>query len=175
MSQNRVEIVEKSLDAFLESAEPAPALLADDEPLADGSALSARRARELFEDMAQSRALDVAARELKKTSKTFYTISSAGHELNAVVGALLRPTDPCFLHYRSGALMMARARKLPGTTPLFDTLLSLCASKEDPIAGGRHKVWGSRPLWVPPQTSTIASHLPKATGLAFALALARRQ
>jgi 2-oxoisovalerate dehydrogenase E1 component len=35
-------------------------------------------------------------------------------------------------------------------------------------------VWGSRPLWVPPQTSTIASHLPKAMGLAFSLARARR-
>lgn len=70
--------------------------------------------------------------------------------------------------------MMARARRLPGSTPLFDTLLSICASREDPIAEGRHKVWGSRPLWVPPQTSTIASHLPKATGMAFALARARR-
>ena len=35
-------------------------------------------------------------------------------------------------------------------------------------------MWGSRPLWVPPQTSTIASHLPKAMGLAFSLARARR-
>ena len=35
-------------------------------------------------------------------------------------------------------------------------------------------MWGSRALWVPPQTSTIASHLPKATGLAFSLARARR-
>ena len=70
--------------------------------------------------------------------------------------------------------MMARARKLPGSTPLFDTLLSFCASKDDPIARGRHKVWGSKALWVPPQTSTIASQLPKAMGCAFALALARR-
>jgi len=61
-----------------------------------------------------------------------------------------------------------------GITPLLDTLLSICASSEDPIAEGRHKVWGSRPLWVPPQTSTIASHVPKATGMAFALARARR-
>ncbi len=70
--------------------------------------------------------------------------------------------------------MMARARQLPGSTPLFDTLLSLCAKRDDPIAQGRHKVWGSRALWVPPQTSTIASHLPKATGLAFALRRAVR-
>jgi 2-oxoisovalerate dehydrogenase E1 component len=35
-------------------------------------------------------------------------------------------------------------------------------------------VWGSRALWVPPQTSTIASHLPKAVGLALALSRAKR-
>ena len=121
-----------------------------------------------------SRALDVAARELKRTNRSYYTISSAGHENNAVVGALLRPTDPCFLHYRSGALMMARARQVPGSTPAFDTLLSLCASSDDPIAEGRHKVWGSRAMWVPPQTSTIASHLPKAVGCAFSIGRARR-
>ena len=72
--------------------------------------------------------LDVAARRLKLRNLGFYTISSAGHEQNACLGALLRTTDPCFLHYRAGGLMMARARKLPGSTPLFDTLLSICAS-----------------------------------------------
>ena len=118
--------------------------------------------------------MDVAARELKRTNRSYYTISSAGHENNAVVGTLLKPTDPCFLHYRSGALMMARARQVPGSTPAFDTLLSLCAARDDPIAEGRHKVWGSKAMWVPPQTSTIASHLPKAVGCAFSLGRARR-
>ncbi len=173
MSTNRVAVVEKNLDDYLAAAAPAARALADDEPLREGSSLTSRKALELFEDMVLSRALDVAARELKKTGLSFYTISSAGHEANAVLGAQLRLTDPCFLHYRSGAFMMARARKLPGSTPLFDTLLSLCASKDDPTAQGRHKVWGSKPMWVPPQTSTIASHLPKAMGLAFALSLAR--
>src|SRR3546814_7334359 len=46
--------------------------------------------------------------------------------------------------------------------PNWDMLLSFAASSEDPISGGRHKVIGSRPLAIPPQTSTIASHLPKA-------------
>ncbi|MCY3001737.1 MAG: thiamine pyrophosphate-dependent enzyme, partial [Planctomycetota bacterium] len=55
-----------------------------------------------------------------------------------------------------------------------DTLLSLVASAEDPASGGRHKVWGSRALWVPPQTSPIASHLPKAVGLAISFARAKR-
>ncbi len=174
VSTNRVAVVEQQLDLYLEGAAAAALRLGPDQPVAAGSSLGARQALELFEDQCLSRALDVAARELKKTNRSFYTISSAGHENNAVIGALLRLDDPCFLHYRSGGLMMARSRKRPGTTPAFDTLLSLCASKEDPISNGRHKVWGSRELWVPPQTSTIASHLPKAVGLAFSIGRAKR-
>jgi 2-oxoisovalerate dehydrogenase E1 component len=174
VSTNRVAVVESNLDAYLASAPPAERPLDPDAPIREGSGLSARRAIELFEDQVLSRALDVAARELKRTNRSFYTISSAGHENDAVLGALLRLDDPCFLHYRSGGLMMARSRKAPGVTPAFDTLLSLCASSEDPISGGRHKVWGSRRMWVPPQTSTIASHVPKAVGMAFAIGRARR-
>jgi len=174
MTFDRVPIVEQALDDYLAGAADAAQSLEPGAPLREGSGLSARRAIELFEDQVTSRAIDVAGRELKKTDRSFYTISSAGHENNAVLGAILRITDPAFLHYRSGALMMARARQLPGMTPAFDALLGIVASSDEPIAQGRHKVWGSRPLWVPPQTSTIASHLPKAMGLAFSLARARR-
>jgi 2-oxoisovalerate dehydrogenase E1 component len=174
MSANRVAVVEKNLDDWLAGASGPGVRLGPDEPLHANGALTAREALELFECQLASRALDVASRELKRVGQSFYTIGSAGHENDVVLGALLRLDDPCFLHYRSGALMMARARKRPGSTPVFDTLLGFCASAEDPASGGRHKVWGSRDLWVPPQTSTIASHLPKAAGLAFALARARR-
>jgi len=174
MSTNRIAIVEKNLDDYLAGAEPAAHRLGPDDPLQPGTTLTARKAVEIFEDQMLSRTLDVVARELKKTGESFYTISSAGHEQNAIMGALLRTTDPAFLHYRSGAFMMARARQHAGSTPLFDTLLSLCASKDEPISQGRHKVWGSRELWVPPQTSTIASHVPKAMGTAWALSRARR-
>jgi 2-oxoisovalerate dehydrogenase E1 component len=174
MTFDRVPIVESALDAYLNSASQPATLLSPDATLSAQSDLTARQAVNLFEDQVTSRQLDVAARELKKTDRSYYTIGSAGHEQNAVLGARLRVTDPAFLHYRSGAFMMARARQLPGSTPVFDTLLGAVASSEDPIARGRHKVWGSRPLWVPPQTSTIASHLPKAMGMAFSLARARR-
>ncbi len=170
----RVEIVQNALDIYLANAQPAQTRLAKTDVLSPETSLTVQQALEIFEDQAASRLLDVAARELKKRNEGFYTISSAGHENNAIVGALLRLDDPCFLHYRSGGLMMARARKLPGSNPILDTLLSFCASSDDPISQGRHKVWGSRPLWVPPQTSTIASHLPKASGFAFALRSARR-
>ncbi len=174
MTWDRVAVVERQLDTFLASAEPAPRRLAPDEPIAAGAGLTAAIARALLEDQLVSRQLDVAARELKKTDRSFYTISSAGHENNAVVGARLRVDDPAFLHYRSGGFVMARARQLAGSTPAFDTLLGVVASSDDPIAQGRHKVWGSRAMWIPPQTSTIASHLPKAMGLAFSLARAKR-
>ena len=174
MTWDRVAIVEQQLDNQLTSAQPDRPRLAASAPLRDGTTLSVATALGLFEDQLASRQVDVASRELKKTNRSFYTIGSAGHENNAVIGARLRIDDPAFLHYRSGGFVMARSRKLAGATPALDTLLGVVASGEDPIAQGRHKVWGSRALWIPPQTSTIASHLPKAMGLAFSLARAKR-
>ena len=53
-------------------------------------------------------------------------------------------------------------------------LLGLVAAAAEPISGGRHKVIGHADLHIIPQTSTIASHLPRAVGLAFALGRAAR-
>lgn len=174
MAKTRVEIVQENLLGWLGSAPPPAKLLPTDAPLAPGTTLTVRSALAIFEDQVTSRLLDVAARELRKTNQSFYTISSAGHEQNAVIGALLRIDDPCFLHYRSGGLVMARSRLAAAGDRILDGVRSFCASADDPISGGRHKVWGSKPLWIPPQTSTIASHLPKAYGLAYALRRARR-
>ena len=145
-----------------------------DEPILDGSACSARDFDEMFRSQLISRHLDLMARVLRVQQKVFYTIGSSGHEGNAMVARLTRHTDPAFLHYRSGAFMAERFRKLPGMDPVMDSALSFAASKDDPISGGRHKVWGSKPLWVLPQTSTIASHLPKALGTAIAVEQGKR-
>ena len=147
---------------------------AADAPVLPGSACSAADFLELFESQLVSRHLDLMARVLRVQQKVFYTIGSSGHEGNAMVARLTRHTDPAFLHYRSGGFMAERFRKLPGMDPVMDSALSFAASAEDPISGGRHKVWGSKPLWVLPQTSTIASHLPKALGTAVAIEQARR-
>lgn len=128
---------------------------------------------QLFESQLLSRHLDLMARQLKEKNLGFYTIGSSGHEGNAAIAKVFRYTDMAFLHYRSGAFMLQRARHLAKTDPVYDHLLSLMASSEDPIASGRHKVFGSVPLFVPPQTSTIASHLPKAVGAAFSITRAR--
>jgi 2-oxoisovalerate dehydrogenase E1 component len=135
--------------------------------------LTAAQALELFDAMLASRHLDVAARRLRAAGAGFYTIGSAGHEANAGVAAALRVTDPALLHYRSGGFYLARAAQA-GRDGVPDVLLGLAGAASEPIAGGRHKVFGHRDLNVIPQTSTIASHLPRAVGLAFALARARQ-
>ncbi len=129
---------------------------------------------ELFRAQALSRHLDRAARDLQARGEGFYTIGSSGHEGLAAVAAALRPTDMAFLHYRDAAFQIARAAQVPGQDPLGDMLLSFVASSDDPISGGRHKVLGSAVLNIPPQTSTIASHLPKAVGTAYSIGLAKR-
>lgn len=139
------------------------------------SGLDAADAQRLFRAQCLSRALDIVSRQMQKAGQGFYTIGSSGHEGMAAVAHALRPTDPALLHYRDAAFQIARADQVPGQDMARDMLLSFALSSDDPISGGRHKVLGSRALNIPPQTSTIASHLPKAVGLAHAIALARRQ
>lgn len=126
---------------------------------------------EIFESQILSRRLDMESRNLQAIGEGFYTIGSSGHEGNAAVSAALRLDDMAFLHYRDAAFFIQRSKKLAGQTPLWDMLLSFTASSEDPISAGRHKVLGSKALHIPPQTSTIASHLPKAVGAAHSIRL----
>lgn len=174
MAVNRAGIVDRNFVALLEQLPEGPRRDDLDSPVREGTSLTAREALALFECQVESRHLDLAARALKARNACFYTIGSSGHEGNAVVAAATRPDDPAFLHYRSGAFFVRRARQVPGSTPLMDVLLGLVASSDEPIAGGRHKVFGSLPLAIPPQTSTIASHLPKALGMALAIERAKR-
>jgi len=172
---NRAEVCDQNFVEFVQNwqgSSTRPSAL--DAPVLAGSLASVRDFVELFESQLISRHLDLMARVLRVKNKVFYTIGSSGHEGNAMVARLTRHTDPAFLHYRSGAFMAERFRKLPGMDPIMDSALSFAASKDDPASGGRHKVWGSKPLWVLPQTSTIASHLPKALGTAIAIEQARR-
>jgi 2-oxoisovalerate dehydrogenase E1 component len=144
-------------------------------PIRAGSALTRQRGLELFGAQLASRHLDLAARWLRARGAGYYTIGSSGHEGNAGVAAALRITDPALLHYRSGAFYLARCQQAsPPRDGVRDVLLGLVAAADEPIAGGRHKVFGHPQLHIIPQTSTIASHLPRALGLAFALDRAAR-
>jgi 2-oxoisovalerate dehydrogenase E1 component len=146
-----------------------------DQPVRDGAALTGSQVYQMFQAQLASRHLDLAARWLRSFGEGFYTIGSSGHEGNAAVAAALRPTDPALLHYRSGGFYCARATQGGDLDDAIrDVLRGLVASAREPIAGGRHKVFGSAPLNVIPTTSTIASHLPRAVGIAFAIERARR-
>ena len=161
---NRAEIVDQNFLDFVNDWEADAPGARLDEPAT---------LLQIFEAQILSRHLDLEARAMRARNEGFYTIGSSGHENNAAIGHAARLTDPAFLHYRSGGFMMARGLKNPETDPVLATALSLAASSDDPVSGGRHKVWGSDD-WVLPQTSTIASHLPKAVGTAIALAQVKR-
>ena len=131
-------------------------------------------ANSVFRSACLTRALDRQSRAMQAKGQGFYTIGSSGHEGMASISAALDPGDIAFLHYRDAAFMIQRAAQVPGQSIAWDLLLSFSCSSDDPISGGRHKVLGSKVLNIPPQTSTIASHLPKAVGAAYSIGLARR-
>ncbi len=137
--------------------------------------LAAETAVSIYRSACLTRALDRTSRAMQAAGQGFYTIGSSGHEGMAAVAAALQPADMAFLHYRDAAFQIQRAQQVPGQTITWDMLLSFACSAEDPISGGRHKVLGSKALNIPPQTSTIASHLPKAVGAAYSIGLAKRQ
>jgi 2-oxoisovalerate dehydrogenase E1 component len=128
---------------------------------------------EIWRAQVDSRQADYAARWLQQHGRSFYTIGSAGHESNAAVALALRVDDPALLHYRSGAFYLARAAQAD-IDGMRDVMLGIVAAAVEPIAGGRHKVFGRKELAIIPMTSTIASHLPRAVGMALAIDRAPR-
>ncbi|WP_372571930.1 thiamine pyrophosphate-dependent enzyme [Ruegeria jejuensis] len=164
---DRADIVDQAFRQRLASGDLPPGQPAQG-PLSDTQAVAIFRAQCL------SRNLDRRSRKMQAEGQGYYTIGSSGHEGMAAVAAALRPDDMAFLHYRDGAFQCMRSQQVPGVTPTWDILLSFATAMDDPISGGRHKVLGSHPLLIPPQTSTIASHLPKAVGAAYSVGLAKR-
>ncbi len=124
---------------------------------------------DIFDTQLMNRHLDLMARRTK--GQTFYSIGSSGHEGMAALAIASSPTDMAFLHYRDATFCIQRRKAVEGASPLWDMALSFAASSEDPVSGGRHKVLGGYDIMTPPQTSTIASHLPKAVGAAHSLCL----
>jgi len=169
---DRTEIVHQSFERHVLGGN-LPTAVSTRTPAEAG--LSTAQLVEMFRAQALSRHLDRTARRLRARDEVYYTIGSSGHEGMAAVATAFRPDDMALLHYRDAAFQLARAGQVPGQNAVLDMLLGFAASADDPISGGRHKVLGSRPLMIPPQTSTIASHLPKAVGIAYSIGMAKRR
>ncbi|MBT4962902.1 MAG: MFS transporter [Francisellaceae bacterium] len=129
---------------------------------------------DIFSSQIETRVLDLVARELKQNNQGFYTIGSSGHEGMAAVAYALGLKNMAFLHYRDLAFMLQRSKIKHDDTMVINHLRALTASSQDPISSGRHKVLGDKSLHVPPQTSTIASHSPRALGCAYSIGLAKK-
>jgi 2-oxoisovalerate dehydrogenase E1 component len=128
--------------------------------------LSAQQKVEIYRLMFLSRSVDDREVLLKRQQKTFFQISTAGHEALQVGAALaLRPGyDWFFPYYRDGALCLAL-----GVTP-YDMMLQAAGAATDPASGGRQmpRHWSSRALHIVSTSSSTATQLLHAVGCAEA-------
>nr|WP_269329893.1 transketolase C-terminal domain-containing protein [Kineosporia babensis] len=124
---------------------------------------------DLFEAQAASRWLDVAARRMAAAGLGSHTVASAGHEGNAAVALALRSNDPAVLHHRSTAFYLARLASAGLEDGISAVARGLAGSVEQPAGGGRRATPAHAEVAVLPSPSTVAGHLPRALGLAWAI------
>lgn len=127
--------------------------------------------KHIFLCQIHTRNIDLKSRELERRGDGFYSICSAGHESNAAIAAAIGSQSPAFLHYRSIAFCLYRSGVDYLENQVRQELRSIMASSKDAVSGGRHRLIANLEKNIYPQTSIIASQLPKAVGYAFGLSL----
>ena len=132
----------------------------------DASGLSAQDLIKIYRLMYMSRRIDDREILLKRQQKTFFQVSSAGHEALEVSAALaLKPGyDWFFPYYRDRALCLAL-----GVTPA-EMFLQAVGAGNDPASGGRQMPahWSSRSLNIVSTSSSTATQVLHAVGCAEA-------
>ncbi len=121
----------------------------------------------MYRAMLTARLCDEAAFRLNRQGKAPFVVPVSGHE-GCQVGtawALRRGQDIWVPYYRDLAVVL-----VAGMSP-YEVFLGLFAKAEDPTSGGRQMPahWGSRRLGIITHSSPIATQVPHAAGIAYAI------
>jgi len=136
--------------------------------LHEARCFSADDLRSMYRAMVTARLVDEAAFRLNRQGKAPFVVPVSGHE-GCQVGtawALECGRDVWLPYYRDvGVVLVA------GFTP-YDIFLGLFAKADDPSSAGRQMPshWGSSRLGIISHSSPIASQMPHASGIAYAIA-----
>jgi 2-oxoisovalerate dehydrogenase E1 component alpha subunit len=121
----------------------------------------------MYRFMVTARLLDEAQFRLNRQGKAAFVIPVSGHEAcqMGTAWALQPGKDIWVPYYRDLALVL-----VAGMTPL-DVMLGVFAKRDDPSSGGRQMPahWGSRRLGIISGSSPIATQVPHAAGIAYAI------
>ena len=121
----------------------------------------------MYELMLLARRLDERMEILQRQGKAHFHISCRGHEATQVGCAYALEPGKDWLHpyYRDLGVLLTIG------VPARDLMLSCLAKKNDPASGGRQMPahWGYKPLNVVTQSSPVATQIPQAAGIAYAI------
>jgi 2-oxoisovalerate dehydrogenase E1 component alpha subunit len=122
---------------------------------------------QMYRTMATARLCDEAQFRLNRQGKAPFVVPVSGHEGCQVATAwpLTRGKDIFVPYYRDMAVCL-----VAGMTPK-DVFLGVFGKAEDPSSGGRQMPahWGSRRLGIITGSSPIATQIPHASGIAYAM------
>ena len=121
----------------------------------------------MFRLVLTARLLDEAALRQNRMGRAPFVVPAEGHE-GCQVGtawAMRRGVDVWLPYYRDGGVVLTA-----GMTP-YEIFLGIFAKADDPSSGGRQMPshWGHRALGIITGSSPIATQVPHAAGIAYAI------